>query len=144
MYKVRSLLGGGGIVYVSRSASLREAAIRMINEGVGALIVVDEHENPIGIITKRDIIYAFIVYSEAPKREIGELSSIRVEEFMSKPLITIDADEDIRTAVALMRKYNISHLPVVEGRKLIGIITDADISDLVDELLEIIEHRESQ
>ncbi len=143
VYRVRNVVAGGGVIYISKNASLRDAAIRMVNEGIGCLIVVDEEENPVGIITKKDIIYAFIVYSEAPKREIGSLASQKVEDHMSRPLITVDADEDLRTAIALMKKYNISHLPVVDEGRIIGVLSDADIVDVADELLELLEHQES-
>ena len=50
-----------------------------------------------------------------------------VENWMSKPVITIKSDDSMRTASSLLRKHHIGILPVIEDKKLVGIITDRDL-----------------
>ena len=50
-----------------------------------------------------------------------------VENWMSQPVITIKSDDSMRTATALLRKHHIGILPVVEDKKLVGVITDRDL-----------------
>ncbi|MBQ9936807.1 MAG: CBS domain-containing protein [Oscillospiraceae bacterium] len=50
-----------------------------------------------------------------------------VRDIMSKDLITVSKDESLKKAATLMREYDIGILPVVEGQKLVGVVTDRDI-----------------
>ncbi len=119
--------------YVDRSTSIKDAATRMINEGIGALLVT-ENESPIGIITKRDIIWAVLFEKRDPEKET-------VDKIMSTPIITVDSEASIKDVVELMLRNNISHIPVREKNKLIGIISD---EDLLEALLDLLEYYESR
>ena len=50
-----------------------------------------------------------------------------VREWMSKEVITIDADETMQRAIGLLKEHNIRMLPVIKNKKLVGIITDRDL-----------------
>lgn len=65
------------VITVSPSAPIAEAALLMRDEDIGALVVVDNEENPIGIITDRDIVVSVIADRENPEK-------ILVEELMTK------------------------------------------------------------
>lgn len=114
--------------YIDASTSIRDAAMRIINEGIGALIVVKE-ESPIGIVTKRDIIWAILFEKRSPDEP--------VEKVMSTPLITVDSDTGIKDILSIMIRNNISHLPVREKNKLIGMISDADLLEAFQDLLNM-------
>lgn len=116
------------IRFVDKSTSIKEAATRMINEGIGALIVT-ENNGPIGIITKRDIIWAVLFQKRDPEIDT-------VESIMSTPIITVDSNASIKTVIEIMMKNNISHLPVREGNKIIGMISDYDLIEILGELLD--------
>ena len=60
---------------------------------------------------------------------------------MSKPLVTIDADAQIEEIINTMTKYNISHLPVKENGKIIGIISDQDLREFLKDLLDIVKKK---
>jgi CBS domain-containing protein len=90
----------------------------MDKEGVGSVVVVDG-ENPIGIITERDIIRQILTGTEMLQES--------VRQAMSKPLITGVPDVPVQDAVDLMVEKKIRHLPVVEGGRLVGIVTDRDL-----------------
>ncbi|WFO76159.1 CBS domain-containing protein [Desulfurococcaceae archaeon MEX13E-LK6-19] len=121
------------IRYINVKDSIAKAARRILGEGVGSLIVVDENVSPIGIVTKRDIIRA-ILFEKFNSDE-------PVEKIMSKPLITIDADAQIEEIINTMIKYNISHLPVKENGKIIGMISDQDLMEYLKDLLDIIKKK---
>jgi len=114
--------------YVDVSTSIRDAAMRIINEGIGALIVTKEG-SPVGIVTKRDIIWAILFEKRSPDDP--------VEKIMSTPLITVDSDAGIKDVLSIMIRNNISHLPVREKNKLVGIISDADLLEAFQDLLNM-------
>ncbi|ABN70396.1 putative signal-transduction protein with CBS domains [Staphylothermus marinus F1] len=121
------------IRFIDKNSPIKEAALRMINEGIGALIVVDQ-EGPIGIVTKRDIIWGVLFEKRDPEKE-------PVEKIMSTPLIMIDSSSDIVQILDLMIRNNISHLPVREGDKVIGMISDMDLLEVFRDVIEIVNAR---
>ncbi len=121
------------IRYINVKDSVAKAARRILDEGVGSLIVVDENVSPIGIVTKRDIIRAVLFEKLNPDEP--------VEKIMSKPLITVDADAEVEEIINTMTKYNISHLPVKENGKIIGIISDQDLMEFLKDLLDIVKKK---
>lgn len=103
-----------------------EVAQKMKELNVGAIPIVDQ-DQLVGMITDRDIVLRCIAEKHPP--------SSKVEEIMSKDLITITADQSTREAVRLMAEHQIRRLPVVEGKRLIGIVSLGDfaVRDLTDD-----------
>jgi CBS domain-containing protein len=108
------------------------------------IIVKEFGSEPVGIITERDIVNQMALMPSSLQ--------IAVREFMSKPLITMSANNTIKDAIQTMQLKDIRRLLVVDNRgKAIGIITDKDIfrairtnKDLLTSLLSdqlLIEHR---
>ena len=60
---------------------------------------------------------------------VAEVAKMKVREIMSSPLITISADEPVDNASLLMARHGIRRLPVVEGDKIIGIVTTRDVAN---------------
>ena len=106
------------IVPIDTQKTVGEAAKLMKDHGRGSLIVY-EGESARGIITEKDLIRRVLAE--------GLPYTTRVEEVMSKPLITIDADVDIREAARFMLVKNIRRLPIVENGMLIGIVNSSDL-----------------
>lgn len=52
---------------------------------------------------------------------------MHVEQWMNRDLVTVSPDESFRTAMHLIRQKGIRHIPVVEGKRLVGIVTDRDL-----------------
>ena len=115
------------VVTVRPNLSLREASKIMSKFGIGSLVVVED-ENLVGIITSTDIIKAVA--------EGKDVDNTLVSEVMSKDVITVDPDESLEEAVEKMMEKNIKRLPVVEGGKLVGIITASDIIVVEPKLIE--------
>ncbi|MGH7799153.1 MAG: CBS domain-containing protein [Thermodesulfobacteriota bacterium] len=112
------------VVTVSPSAPITEAALSMREEGIGALVVVDDEVRPIGIITDRDIVVSVVANSKNPLE-------ILVEEVMTKKLIAVQEDASIFEILKILAKNNIRRVPVMRRGKLVGIVS-------VDDLIVII------
>jgi len=81
----------------------------------------------VGIVTDRDL--AIKVVAEG-----RDLQNTRVEEVMTRKLITCYADEDVENAMKSMAQYQLRRIPVVgENMKLVGIISQADVATRMDE-----------
>jgi len=108
---------------ISPSDTLAAARNMMLRYKIRRLVVVDEEEKPVGILTATDIAEALL-----GKFQARPLDNIRVEEIMNKDVITIEYSKSIKTAARLMIRHRIGGLPVVspDGR-LMGIITKTDL-----------------
>ena len=102
---------------ISSSASVAEAARLMLENHVLAL-PVEEDGRIIGVIAVEDVVHA-----------MGDefFSKIRVGDVMSRELVSIGPRDTVGQAIALMREHGISRLPVVDGGKLVGVVTIHDI-----------------
>jgi len=107
------------IISVKNSASVVEAASVMVENDIGS-IVVTKDGNPVGIITEKDI-----VKECCAKKLCG--ADLKVEEIMSAPLITIDANASLGEAAMSMSDNRIRRLLVMEKGKIVGIITERDV-----------------
>ncbi|MFP7296005.1 CBS domain-containing protein [Neobacillus niacini] len=96
-----------------------EVAVKMKELNVGAIPIVDQ-EKLVGMITDRDI----VVRGVAEKHP----GSTKVEDIMSSKLVTISKDATTKEAANLMAEHQIRRLPVVEGDKLIGIVSLGDFA----------------
>ena len=101
------------------SASIREAAKRMIEEGIGSLIVVNDEGEALGIVTERDIVRAVA--------EGVDLDS-PVSGLMSEELLTVEPTTSVLKALEMMKAHGVRHLPVVEGDEIIGLISLRDLA----------------
>lgn len=110
------------VITIESSDSIKDAAIKMSNANIGAIIVT-ENKFPVGILTERDFVRR--VYAK------GIQASSPVSEVMSKPLITIDPDETVWELAQLMKTKNIHKTPVIENDKLIGIVTNTDLISML-------------
>ncbi|MDT7872994.1 MAG: CBS domain-containing protein [Sulfolobaceae archaeon] len=118
------------VITVDKNTILYEIAKIMTEKNIGSVIVV-ENGKPVGIITERDIVRAI---------GKGKKLDTKAEEFMTASLITIKEDSPVTGALALMRQFNIRHLPVVNDKgELTGIISIRDIARAVDDMFENLE-----
>lgn len=113
--------------------TLPEAHQWMKTRGIHRLPVLDDHGNLVGIVTLGDLRGA--QPSEATSLSIFELnyllSKITVERIMTANPITVAPDVPVREAAKLMLKNKIAGLPVVDGNKVVGVITESDIFRMV-------------
>ncbi len=110
--RVRDLIGRAPVT-VTADTPLFEALQRMQNERVHHLLVTREDGRLVGILSDRD--------ARVP------LGAFRVGDVMAKPVVTVGPDESPGRAAAVMLHHGINALPVVEGRRLVGIVTARDL-----------------
>jgi CBS domain-containing protein len=99
--------------------TLREAARRMVEKGVGAAVVIDEESPGPRIVSERDILNS-LGKGEDPDSEA-------IADHMSDTLISAAPDWSLERAAMEMAKRHIRHLVVVEGGELVGILSMRDI-----------------
>jgi len=116
-------------VGIGPDRTIHDAASLMDQSGVGSLAVIDGTEL-VGIVTDRDLVRRGLARSLAPES--------RVDGLMSSPVVTIDADADLRDAFALFRTNALRRLAVVRDGQFVGMISlddllvdlSADLADL--------------
>jgi CBS domain-containing protein len=102
--------------------TLAEAARKMWKQQTGSLLVMDG-EDLVGIVTERDVLKAVAGG--------GSLQEIHVSEVMSKDLVTVGPGTSLREAAKVMADRWIRHLPVVDGGRLVGIISQRDLAGVL-------------
>lgn len=125
MEKIREIMTDD-IECCSLLDNMYEVALKMKELNVGAIPIVDQ-EKLVGMITDRDI----AVRGVAEKNP----GSTKVEKIMSDQLVTVTPDTSSKEAAKLMAEHQIRRLPVVEGDKLVGIVSLGDfaVRKLTDE-----------
>ena len=117
--RVRDLMTSA-LVTIEPQASVVEAARRMIQEEKGPLPVVEGDRRPVGMLTDRDIIARVVAEGRDP-------GSVTVGDIATRELVTIGPDQDFVEAARLMDEHGLDRVLVVEGERLVGIISEADI-----------------
>jgi CBS domain-containing protein len=92
----------------------------MVSERLGCVPVVDEHGHPVGMVTKFDVVENLV----APPR----LTSPSVADVMMPLAITLDDDDTVEHAAALMASEDMHHVMIVAERRLVGIISTMDVT----------------
>jgi CBS domain-containing protein len=98
---------------------VQEAVNVLVAHRIGALVVVDEADQPVGIISERDIV-----------RELARsdtLTNRAVSDAMTKNLITASSDDDLASVGKTMIDKRFRHVPVVDEGNLVGIISIGDV-----------------
>jgi CBS domain-containing protein len=118
MPQVRDLMVSS-VVTIEPGTSIVDAAKRMIQEEKGPLPIV-EGDRPVAIITDRDIIAHVVAEGSDP-------NSVTVDDVATRDLVTIGPDQDVNEVRQLMDQHQLDRILVVEGDRLVGIISEADI-----------------
>jgi len=110
-----------------------DAAVKLMAEkNISDVIVVDENGRLAGIFTERDVVR--YIHNNVC------LDTIPIKNLMTKNVITFDPSIEISTAIQLVAKEKIRHLPVVDGDKLVGVITYRDlVSHVLPEVIYMAE-----
>jgi CBS domain-containing protein len=123
------LMGRDAAVFTaSADESVASVAARLAEKRIGALPVV-EGDRIVGIFSERDVIYGLAKHGAA-------MLDKAVGEVMTAPAITVTPDTPVLSALSLMTRRRIRHLPVADGDRLIGFVS---IGDLVKYRIERIE-----
>lgn len=110
---------GHALLYVSPDATVFEALGVMAEKNVGALVVL-EGERLAGIFSERDYARKIILLGKASKET-------RVREIMTAKVLCVSPAQSIEECMALMTEKRIRHLPVLDHKKVVGIISIGDV-----------------
>jgi len=136
--KIGSLIGkkGGQVWSLAPTASVYDAIVMMAEKQVGALLILDG-EKLLGILSERDYARKVILRGKSSK-------DTAVTEIMSSPVVSVTPSQTVEECMHLVTEKRIRHLPVVEGARVVGIVS---IGDLVNWMItaqqEAIYHLES-
>jgi CBS domain-containing protein len=129
MNTVRQLLKAKGseVWTISKDSTVAAALQIMAEKRIGSLVVVED-EKVVGIFTERDF-----------ARKVGPAGKdpalTKIESVMTKELITVGLSQTVNDCMTLMADHHIRHLPVMDGDRLIGIISAGDVvNDIIEEL----------
>ena len=119
---------------ISKDQSVRQALIVMSEKNIGAIIIVDNNDFPIGIFSERDYARKIVLKGKSSKDTL-------LDEVMTKELITVTRDYKIDQCMEIMNEKRIRHLPVLENKKIVGIISIGDVLKImIKEQKELIDH----
>lgn len=124
-------------ITVTPDTSLFDALRIIRDEKIRRLPVLDSTGKLVGIISEKDLLYASP--SPATTLSIYEMnyliSKIKIKELMTTRVITVEDDCPLEEAARIMVDNNISSLPVMSGRTLVGMVTESDLFKIFIELL---------
>ena len=103
------------VLTVEPAATIGEAAEKMIEAGVGAVVVMEDMVRLVGIVTERDLMRAAAQRARA--------AEARVRQWMTESVITIDPETTVEEAAKMMFERNFRHLPVTKDGRLLGIVS---------------------
>lgn len=109
------------VVTIDGNATVREAVDLMKEHDVRCLVVERrDADDAYGIVTQRDVVYEITAWNRDPE-------TVKVHEIMTKPLVVVNKDLDIRHVARLMANVGLSRAPVIFDGELQGIVSVSDI-----------------
>ncbi len=118
---IKYLLGqkGRSLWTIGPDATVLEAMAKMAEKNIGSLLVMDD-EKLIGIITERDYARNVILKGKTSPTTL-------VRDIMQSDVIHVRSEQSVELCMALMTEKRVRHLPVLEGTKVIGIVSIGDL-----------------
>ncbi|MDN3296297.1 CBS domain-containing protein [Streptomyces ficellus] len=110
-----------GAQWLPAHETLDRAAQMMRDLNVGALPIADENERLCGILTDRDIVVGCVAMGHDP-------SQVKAGDMAKGTPRWIDADADVTEVLQMMKDHQIRRLPVIENKRLVGMISEADLA----------------
>ena len=108
-----------GIVSIGPDASVFEALERMAEHDIGALVVLDG-QVLVGMLSERDYARKVILLGKSSR-------DIRVSEIMTPKVVCVGPDQTVDQCMAVMTEKRCRHLPVLEGKRVIGVLSIGDL-----------------
>lgn len=109
------------LVTVGIASAVSEAAKKMLSENVGTVLVTDKGQLK-GLVTDRQIATKVVGTGK-------DASKVKVSDFMTEDPVTCSSDMEICEAAKIMGENKYRRIPAVEGEKLVGILSIADIAE---------------
>ncbi|MDD1764243.1 MAG: CBS domain-containing protein [Methanobacteriaceae archaeon] len=121
------------VIVMQDNEQVSHARNLMLKHGFSRIVVLDNEEIPVGIVTEKDLTHK--MGGKGPAWRRRPINKISIRRIMTNNPITVSPNKGIRDAVELMIKNNISSIPVVDEEGLAGIVTKTDIMKFYSEKL---------
>jgi len=120
--KVKDILKNKGpeVVTIWEEKSVREAIDLMVQNKIGALMVINAGGKLTGIITERDVMQAYYSHPDAA-------GNLAVKEIMTKKVIIGNNDDTLEYVESVMTENRVRHLPIIVEKRLVGIVSIGDV-----------------
>ena len=118
------------VMTVDEDTSVKEAAGVMDKFEIGCLIAVRKGKAT-GILTERDLLKRIVAESR-------DAAKTKVKDIMSSPLVVVQPSMDLEEAIKLMFQVKIKKLPVVDDKRLVGLVTLTDIARFQPQMMRIL------
>jgi len=122
------------VIAMGEDAPANRVAELMDKHDLGCIIVTNKEGKPLGIVTERDLVVRVLAKNAKP-------DTLKANEVMTSPLITIEPDATISDAARKMSKLDIRRLGVIYKKQITGLLSSKDILGVMPELIEIIQER---
>jgi len=121
------------LISVSKDTTLTKCAKMMRDSRLGA-VIIKENDVLLGILTEKDIVRKAVA-------DGIDINIAKVVDYMKTNLVTVNPGADIYDAIIKMRDNNIRRLPVVDGNKVLGLLTIKSILKIEPQLFELIKDK---
>jgi CBS domain-containing protein len=118
------------VMTIDENSTVKEAADIMNKFEIGCLIAIRKGK-AMGIITERDLLKRVVA-------EAKDATKTKVKDVMSSPLVVVEPNMDLEEAVRLMFQMKIKKLPVVDEKRLVGLVTLTDIARFQPQMIKIL------
>lgn len=118
------------VITIDENSTVKEAAEVMNKFEIGCLIAIRKGK-AVGIMTERDLLKRVVA-------EVRDPAVTKVKDIMSSPLVVVEPSTDLEEAVKLMFHMKIKKLPVVDEKRLVGLISLTDIARFQPEVIRIL------
>jgi len=120
--KVKDILTSKGteVITISKNKTIHEALSLFSTHRIGSLLVLNEKGHIVGIIAARDVLMQVL-------KLCNTINEVKVSEIMTTDIIIGDPDDELDYVQAVMTKNRIRHLPIIDNKKLAGIVSIGDV-----------------
>jgi CBS domain-containing protein len=109
------------VTVIQEDETVREAAERLAQDDIGILPICDKNKELKGVMTDRDIVVHVVARGRDP-------NTTRARDMEQGEVITLRPEDSIEHAADLMAQYKIRRLPVVDGGRVIGMVSQGDLA----------------
>lgn len=132
------------VITIKKDTTVEEIAKVLTDNNISGVPVVDDDNRVIGMVTQKDLLYKEVeprfppvvellgglIFLKGVKHyneELKKLVGTKAEDIMTKNVITVNMDTEIERIAELMVENDINRIPVIDNKKLMGIVSRADI-----------------
>ena len=119
--KIRDIITEKGNDVISvQAGSLIDDVVRIMNDNKIGAVIVKEHDTVVGILTERDLLKKLLAAHSDP-------SVVIAGDIMTDQIVIATVDRTCEECMTIMLNHRVRHLPVYDGKELVGIISIGDI-----------------